>query len=528
MPHLELAVPAISPERQNRSEAEESMTSEMRSTSPENRMRKLGFRHGFALGVGLLLLILAGAMGFVGAKEDSGPAQADATRNTAVATMPIDSLSTAFERVARIVEPSVVNISTEQIVRGGGLPDGFGEMFGDNSPFGFFFGQPRDQKQKSLGSGFVVDERGYILTNDHVVKDATKIKVRLQDGRELSGTVVGTDPQTDLAVIKVNESNLPVVKLANSDQVKVGQWVLAFGSPFGLEQTMTAGIISAKGRYMTGAYDNFLQTDAAINPGNSGGPLVNLNGEVVGINTLILSQSGGFQGVGFAIPATMADNVYRQLIASGKVTRGWLGVGIQEITPELAKSFGLKTADGVLVSQVEPNSPAAKAGLQPEDVILEYNGKETKSPRELSMAVADTKIGIPAKLKVFRDGRMMSINVAVGEKPVERVEARTDPVDPTKPEGVKLGVTVENVTPEVARQLNLPSAAGALVMDVQSGSPADEGGVRRGDIIREINHKPINNASDLQSTARDLKSGNTVLLKVLRQGQTLFLAFDLS
>ena len=297
--------------------------------------------------------------------------------------MPLESLSTAFENAAKVVEPSVVNISTEQIIHNSGMsPDQFGGMFGGENPFGFLFNQPRDLKQKSLGSGFIVDSRGYILTNDHVVKDATKIKVKLQDGRELPGTVVGMDPMTDLAVIKVDASNLPVLKLANSDHVKVGEWVLAFGSPFGLDETMTAGIISAKGRNLYSSnYDNFLQTDAAINPGNSGGPLVNLSGEVIGINTMILSQSGAFQGVGLAIPATTADNIYPQLIKNGKVTRGWLGVGIQEMTPELAKSFNMKTDEGVLVSEVEPNSPAAKAGLHSGDVILEYNGKETKTPR---------------------------------------------------------------------------------------------------------------------------------------------------
>jgi serine protease Do len=503
------------------------MSSEMKSTLLEKKTKQLGFKHGVAVGIGFILLILGGALGFVGANESNTPAD---TRSPQVAAMPIDGLSLAFERVAKLVEPAVVNISSEQIIRTGGMPeDPFGGMFGNNSPFPFF-NMPRngDLKQKSLGSGFIVDPRGYILTNAHVVKDATKIKVKLQDGRELSGTIVGTDPQTDLAVIRVNASNLPVLKLANSDQVKVGQWVLAFGSPFGLEQTMTAGIISAKGRYIGSSnYDNFLQTDAAINPGNSGGPLVNLNAEVVGINTMILSQSGGFQGVGLAIPAAMADNIHRQLIASGKVTRGWLGVGIQELTPELSKSFDLQNEEGVLISQVEPDSPAAKAGLRSGDVILEYNGTQTKTPRDLSMAVADTKVGIPAKLKVHRDNHTLTMDVAIGERPAEKAEASPRlPAD--KAERAKLGVTVENVDADTARQLNLQSATGALVTDVQSGSPAEDGGVRRGDVIREVNHKPVKNVSDLQSAIRDLKQGSTVLLSVTRQGQAFFLAFELS
>jgi serine protease Do len=501
------------------------MSSEMRSTLLEKKVKQLGFRDGLVVGMGLLLLILGGALGFVGTRGGGSTPAAD-TKTTQVAAVPVDSLSAAFEQVAKLVAPSVVNISSEQIIHNTGtMEDPFDGMFGGNSPFQFF-NQPRDLKQRSLGSGFIVDPRGYILTNDHVVKNATKIRVKLQDGRELPGTVVGTDPQTDLAVIRVETSNLPVLKLANSDQVKVGQWVLAFGSPFGLEQTMTAGIISAKGRDIgSGNYDNFLQTDAAINPGNSGGPLVNLAGEAVGINTMILSDSGGFQGVGLAIPASMAENVYRQLVETGKVTRGWLGVGIQEMTPELAKSFNLKADEGVLVSHVEPNSPAEKAGLHSGDVILEYNGKETKTPRDLSMAVADTKVGIPAKLKVFRDGRTMMMDVAIGERPAERAEA-SQPSG--KSEHAKLGVTVENVDADTARQLNLQSPSGALVTDVQSGSPADDGGVHRGDVIREINHKPIKNVADLQTAIGNLKEGSTVLLSVVRQGQTFFLAFDLS
>jgi len=503
------------------------MSSEMKSSLLEKYAPKLGFKHGLA--VGLLLLMLGGGLGYVKTVSSAGsppPAQT----NNSVSTMPVDSLSTAFERVAKIVEPSVVNISTEQVIQSSEMPrDPFGGMFGGDRPFGFFFDQPRDMTQRSLGSGFIVDPRGYILTNNHVVKDATKIKVRLQDGRELSGKVVGTDPETDLAVIKVEAGNLPVLKLADSDQVKVGEWVLAFGSPFGLEQTMTAGIISAKGREgIGGNYDNYLQTDAAINPGNSGGPLVNLRGEVIGINTMILSQSGAFQGVGLAIPATMADNIYPQLIQSGKVTRGWLGVSIQQITPELAKSFDLKTPEGVLVAQVEPTSPAAKAGIHSGDVILEYNGKQTKTPRDLSIAVADTKVGIPAKLKVVRDGRTLAMDVAVGERPSELAAATRSESRPEKAEHAKLGVTVEDVDSNMARQLKLPSASGALVTDVQAGSPADEGDLRPGDVIREINRKPINNAVDLQTVVRNLKDKSTVLLTIVRQGQTRFLAFDLS
>jgi serine protease Do len=491
--------------------------------SSEMEKKQLGFRHGFASGLGVLILLLGGAMGFF-AKSEINQDATKTNRAPTTAVMPVDQLSDAFERVAKIVEPGVVNISTEQIVHGVGYDDPFEGMFGGNNPFKFFQ-QPHDMKQKSLGSGFVIDPQGYILTNEHVVKDATKIKVKLQDGTELDGTVAGTDPQTDLAVIKVKSSNLTTLRLASSDKVKVGQWVLAFGSPFGLEQTMTAGIISAKGRDIGGKYDNFLQTDAAINPGNSGGPLVNLAGEVVGINAMILSETGGFQGIGLAIPASMADRVYGQLIKNGKVTRGWLGVNIQELTPGLAKSFDLPNTNGVLVAQVQPDTPAAKAGIHPGDIILSLNSIETKNPKELSTAVADTKIGTPAKIKLLRDGKQMNLDVSIGERPSESAEN----VQPgNKTEHAKLGLTVEDIDPDAARQLKLSSSIGALITDVQSGSPADEGGLQPGDVIRSINRKPVNNAADLQSVVKDLKNGSTVLLNIIRQGQPRFVAFELS
>lgn len=496
----------------------------MKAILPDKKKRQLGFKDGLAAGFGLLLLILLGGMGLAGAPNGSGRATSQQEGRSA-AIRPIESLSSAFERVAKVVEPSVVNVSAEQVVEGHALQD----LFGGANPFGFFFDQPRDLRQKSLGSGFIVDPRGYILTNHHVVNNASKIKVRMQDGRELRGTVVGTDPQTDLAVIKVDASNLPVLKLAAADEVQVGQWVLAFGSPFGLEQTMTAGIISAKGRFIgSGSYDNFLQTDAAINPGNSGGPLVNLEGEVVGINTMILSQSGGFQGVGLAIPATMASSIYPQLIRSGKVTRGWLGVSIQELTPELAKGFNVKPDRGVLIAHVEPDSPAAKAGLRPGDIVLEYNGRKTDSPRDLSMAVAESKVGSPARLTLLRGNQTVSMSVLVSEKPAEMMARTEPPREPRAPaEGGKLGLTVVDIEAGLARQLNLPSTGGALVTDVVTGSPADEGGVQPGDLITEINGKPVRNSAELESAARNLQSGSTVLLRVIREGQNRFLAFEL-
>jgi serine protease Do len=493
----------------------------------EKKRFRPGFSHGFALGLAMLLLILGGSLGFHAA-YDMGATKAASPEPSAGVNSPAQ-LSKDFESVAKEVEGAVVNINTEQIIHNAGVqvPDQFRRFFGGQDPFGSFFGQmPRDLKQKSLGSGFLVDANGYILTNNHVVENASKIQVKLDDGRVLDAKVIGNDPQTDIAVLKVNGSGFKTLRLANSDQVQVGDWVLAFGSPFGLQKTMTAGIVSAKGRVIgAGPYDNFLQTDAAINPGNSGGPLVNLNGEVVGINTMIASDNGSFQGIGFAIPSSMASHIYGELIKNGKVTRGWLGVTIQSMTPELAKSFHLNPEQGVLVADVESNSPAARAGVQSGDIILAYNDRELHSANDLSLAVAETKAGMPARLKVLRSGKEMSLEVKVGERPATVAENFQSSGALEKG---KLGVTVENITPEAARQMSLSSHVGALVTEVRPGSPADEGGLRPGDVIKAINQTPVNNASDLVEATRSLKGGDTVRLKVERGGKPMFLAFDLS
>ncbi len=483
-----------------------------------------GFRAGFAIGLGVLLLVLGGALGFRAGLEGRSGHSATVAANT---TSNVD-LRRGFSSVAAQVEPAVVNINTEQVIHNAGAThDPLHEFFGEQDPFGFFFKEiPHDMKQKSLGSGFVVDPSGYILTNNHVVENASRIRVKFDDGRMMEASVVGTDPQTDLAVLRVKASGLPVLHLAHTDQVEVGDWVLAFGSPFGLEKTMTAGIISAKGRVVgAGPYDNFLQTDAAINPGNSGGPLVNLSGNVVGINTMIASQSGGFQGVGFAIPAPMAQDVYTQIVSSGKVTRGWLGIHIQEITPEIAKSFNLGGQKGVLVADVDPNGPAARGGLQSGDILLAYGGQQLHSAHDLMMAVAGTRVGSSSKLEVLHNGEHRSIVVTVGERPADLAEAFES--SKTEERG-RLGITAENVTSEAQHQMNLGSRQGALVTEVRPGSPADDGGVQPGDVIHELNHVPVSQAADLHALARNLKKGSTVLLKIERQRQTFFLAFDLS
>jgi serine protease Do len=371
-------------------------------------------RRGSGIVLTVVLLLIVGMAGFHlgegGASADSGPVAVPATPGIASAAQ----LGQAFGEVARRVEPAVVNINTEQVIRTSGTP--LEEFFG-------LRGMPREFRRPSLGSGFIADPQGYILTNDHVVRRADRISVKLNDGRTLDATVVGTDPQTDIAVIKIRETNLPYLRLADSNKAGVGDWVLAFGSPFGLEKTMTAGIISAKGRVIgAGQYDDFLQTDAAINPGNSGGPLVNLQGEVVGINTMIASQNGGWQGVGFAIPSSMAAGVYRQLADSGKVTRGWMGVSLDEITPETARRLGLSDTRGALVTQVEPRSPAGRAGLRPGDVIVGSNGQEILSPHNLKLAVADSRPDMPLRLSVLRNGSKLAVDLRLGERPAQLAE----------------------------------------------------------------------------------------------------------
>jgi serine protease Do len=484
------------------------------------------FGRGFALGLAMTLLIIGSALGFRTAYDmGSATARAEVERTNSPT-----ELSRGFEAIAKEVQGAVVNINTEQIIHNAMAAQGdpFEGFFGGQDPFGPFMRQmPRDMKQKSLGSGFLVDPSGYILTNNHVVEHASSIKVKLDDGRVMDAKVVGTDPQTDLAVLKINGSGFPTLRLGNSDQVQTGDWVLAFGSPFGLQKTMTAGIISAKGRVIgAGPYDNFLQTDAAINPGNSGGPLVDLSGQVVGINTMIASDSGGFQGIGFAIPVSMATKVYGQLVKSGKVARGWLGVTIQSMTPDLAKSFNLGPDQGALVADVQSGGPAAQAGLQSGDVVMEYNGKPLHSSNDLSLAVADSQVGTTAKVKALRNGKEMFFDVKIGERPADVSEHF--PASSAAQEHGKLGVTVENITPDTARQMHMSSTLGALVTEVRPDSPAEEAGVQPGDVIRNLNQTTVNNASEMVEASRNLKNGDTVRLKVLRNGETLFLAFQLS
>jgi serine protease Do len=430
-----------------------------------------------------------------------------------------------FSELAENVRPGVVNIQVVKKVRNVafGSRHSSGNPFGEDSPFGDFFG-PFSQgepapapEQRGVGSGFIMSSEGYIVTNNHVVEDADQIKVKLANGKEYDGKIVGRDPKTDLALVKIDgASDLHPLPLGNSDELKVGSWVVAVGSPFGLEQTVTAGIVSAKGRVIgSGPYDNFIQTDASINPGNSGGPLINTKGEVVGINTAILAQG---KGIGFAIPVNMAKDIAPQLQEKGHVTRGWFGVSIQEMTPELAKSFGLKDGKGALVAQVVPGSPAEKAGIVQGDVILEFDGKAVTASKDLPQIVASTPVGKSVNVKLWRNGKALDQQVKISEME-ENVE-----VSNTGSHNKKLGIEVRNLTPELANRLRLKSDTGVVVTRVESGSPAADAGIQTGDVIREVNHTPVKNVEDLVQKLEQAKDQTNILLLVQRGQNNMFAA----
>ena len=436
-----------------------------------------------------------------------------------------------FTDVAMATSPSVVNIRTEKIIKGGGpVFRHFQSPFGDKDPFqGFFerfFGDipRRDFKQRSLGSGFIIDKEGYIVTNNHVIEDADKIKVKLKNGKEYDAKIVGRDAKTDIALIKVKSwQDFHVVKWGDSDALKVGEWVVAIGSPFGLEHTVTAGIVSAKGRVIgSGPYDDFIQTDASINPGNSGGPLINMRGEVIGINTAIVSRSGGNVGIGFAIPINSARGIIKQLKASGSVTRGWLGVSIQDLTPDLADYYGVKEGKGALVGEVFEGDPADKAGIKPKDVIIEVDGDKIEDSRDLSQKIAEIPVGGEATIKVVRGGKGHAFRVNI----VKRTEAKERLVLQQPVEESDLGMTVSTLTRELAKRFNISEAKGVVVVSVEQGGPADNADVQEGDLVLEIDHKPITTIGDYQSQIEKVKKGDTLSLLIKRGGG--FLAVNIT
>jgi serine protease Do len=430
-----------------------------------------------------------------------------------------------FVELAKKMRPVVVNISTTQVSEGRGQPE-FGNPFGEDDPFNDFwkrfFGGPvprGPQRQRSLGSGFIIDADGSILTNNHVVENAQKIVVKLSDEQEYEAKVVGRDAKTDIAVIKINTKNgLTAAGLGDSDNLEVGEWVMAIGNPFGLDSTVTSGIVSAKGRHIgQGPYDNFIQTDASINPGNSGGPLINLRGEVVGINTAIFSRSGGNIGIGFAIPINLVKELLPQLRGKGKVTRGYLGVLIQKVTPEIAESLGMDRGRGALVANVSKDGPAEKAGVKVGDVIIEFDGKEIKDSGDLPIIVARTPVDRKVRMKVLRDKKELQLTVSVGELKDEEVVA-------SAPEKGELGMTVQRLTPQIAESLGLEKTEGVVVSAVDPGSAADEAGIRRGDVILEVDRKTIRTIDEYKKAVAGIRKGKGVLLLVRRGESTLFLA----
>ncbi|MGH7231217.1 MAG: DegQ family serine endoprotease [Nitrospiraceae bacterium] len=435
-----------------------------------------------------------------------------------------------FVQIAKAVTQAVVNIST---MRNGSGREGHGMPF-DDPFFRRFFGDeffrrfeaPKERKERSLGSGVIVDASGLIITNNHVVNKADEIKVLLSDKREFKAKLIGTDSKTDLAVLQVEADGLHTIPWGDSDTLEVGEFVLAVGNPFGLNQTVTMGIVSAVGRASMGIaeYEDFIQTDAAINPGNSGGALVNARGELIGINTAIFSQSGGNMGIGFAVPSSMARSILDQLTKNGKVVRGWLGVSIQELSPELAQQFGLAESKGVLVSEVLDDSPAKRAGLERGDVILEFDGRGVENPTQLRNVVAKTGVGKKATIKFIREKRPRTVEVTVVEQPKTVAQAGSEESDDAgSPAGLLSDLEVRDLNGDLARRLGLSgSERGVVIVRVRSGSAAEEAGLKEGDLIVEVNRRPVANLKAYEQATSKLSKNQAVLLLIKRQGRTSF------
>ena len=467
------------------------------------------FRRRLPLATGLVLVLVALAAAFGHGRAATVPLWSDQP----VAVTPATVTAPNWEGLAQALKPAVVNVSMKRTAQ---APPEAADPF-----FQQFFGRaPQPRTQRGLGSGFVVNADGYVVTNNHVVDGATEIRVKLADGRELAGRVVGRDPRTDLALLKVEAHGLPTIPLGDSSALKVGEPVMAIGNPFGLEQTVTTGIVSATGRVIgEGPYDDFIQTDASINPGNSGGPLINARGQVIGINTAIVSRSGGSVGIGFAIPVNLAKPVVTQLASAGHVTRGWLGVGIQPLTADLAKSFRLTRTDGALVTSVSEGSPAAKAGLKEGDVIVEYDGRPVARAGDLPRTVAETPVGRAVPLKVVRDGKPVTLTATVA-----RLEETREAKAESAPDEPALGVSARTLTPAVAQQLGLREQQGVLILNVNDGSRAEAAGLKAGDIIAQVDHRPVSNVEDLQQALRRHATGAPVLLLVHREDAHVWIA----
>ncbi len=489
------------------------------------------------LAAAILAATLVAPLGSWAAEEDKAPAEQSgaaaraepAGRGSvppggAVQTVP------SFVSLAKAIEDSVVNVQvkgTTPEARPGRqtppFPFGPGPGPGPNP-----FGAPRTPRapvpRQGLGSGFIVSEDGYILTNNHVVEEAAEVKVRLRDEREFTAKIIGRDPKTDIALIKIEVpgARLPAVKFGDSDRLEVGEWVLAVGNPFGLDHSVTAGIISAKGRVIgAGPYDEFLQTDASINPGNSGGPLVNMNGEVVGMSTAIVAQG---QGVGFAIPINVAKSLLPQLRDKGSVSRGWLGVVIQRLTPELAKGFNVAEDKGALVADVMDDSPAAKGGLKRGDVVIEFNGQEIKEVTDLTRGVAAAPIGSEAKVTVIRDGQRVTVPITLGEMPSETRQAKAE--EEGGPSSRPLGMSLQELTPELARQLEIAEESGVVVTEVEQDSPAAKAGIQEGDVIQEVNRRRVAKVEDVDAALSAAQEAQPVLVLVKRDDGAFYLPVE--
>jgi Do/DeqQ family serine protease len=427
----------------------------------------------------------------------------------------LQAMEEAFSAVADRVTPAVVNVSTTPRRAAPGTaddPQRFKEFFGEEFYERYFKRRPREDSRAS-GSGVIVDPAGYILTNNHVIENAQDITVRLSDSRKFPATLIGRDPKTDLAVLKVEApAPLPAAEMGDSERLRVGQWVIAIGNPFGLDRTVTVGIVSATARTRVGVttYENFIQTDASINPGNSGGPLLSLDGRVVGINTAIVAAG---QGIGFSIPINEAKSVMGQLIARGKVVRGWLGIAIQDVTDELASSFGVREREGVLVADVMKGGPAEAAGLRPGDVIVELSGVKIREVPDLQRRVAAVAPGQTVAIRVMRDQKPKRLDVRIAEMPAdESVPVAADP----EPDG--FGLQIEALAPDTAERLGLPFSQGLLVTDVATGGPGDRAGLRRGDIILEVDRQAVHDAPSLQKALAAVPGGRSVLVWVHRPG----------
>jgi serine protease Do len=445
----------------------------------------------------------------------------------AAVTSPSQTMAPDWVRLGKEVKPAVVNISVKRAAENPeaaqpGMPQGNDRL----DQFRRFFEQPQPRRPgpgpgRSMGTGFIINPDGYIVTNNHVVDGAGQIQVKLADGREFAGKILGGDPKTDLAIVKIEAAGLPVIPFGDSSKLEVGEPVMAIGNPFGLEATVTTGIVSATGRVIgSGPYDDYIQTDASINPGNSGGPLVNAQGQVVGINTAIYSETGGSVGIGFAIPASLAKTVVTQLADHGHVVRGWLGVSIQPMTAELAKAFQRDDKSGALVASVADGSPAHKAGLKAGDIITEYDGRRVAKTDDLPRAVAETPVGKDVAIKVIRDGKVMTL----GAKIVQLDDAAS--TKPAKAEAkTGLGIAVQPLTPSLAKELGVKAEQGVVVAEVTEGSPAAAAGLRPHDVIVEADHQKVATAADLtKSVERKKGKGTPVLLLVNRNGNSLYVA----